>query len=306
MMEVQLMKAKARYLVVMAVASAPAGAVDFMDVAPVVAVTPLYGPVAYGGECAPGAPMAPQVVAAVPPPGAVAMQPAPPQERNMVAPVVGGVAGALLGSQVGSGRGRDAASAVGAVAGTVIADRVANPNAPGSTTGAVVGGAAGALLGNQVGQGSGRTAATAAGAIGGAMIGDRVMAGSAAPAPMAAGPAAQPCRVVDGVTREAIRGYSVVYRYAGRDITTTLPYPPGSSIRIAVGAADSMVARPAAPPPGYAPPPPGYAAPPPAYAPPPTGYAPPPPAGYAAPGYAPYAQQPAQPQQPAGAAYPQQ
>lgn len=314
------MKAKARYLVVMAMASAPAAAVDFMDVAPVIAVTPLYGPVVDGRECvpgAPGAPMAPQVVAAVPqplPPG-VPMQPAPPQERNMVAPAVGGVAGALLGSQVGSGRGRDAASAVGAVAGTVIADRMANPNAPASTTGAVVGGAAGALLGNQVGQGSGRTAATAAGAIGGAMIGDRVMAGTAAPAPvaaapmayapMAAAPMAQPCRVVDGVTREAIRGYSVVYRYAGRDITTTLPYHPGSSIRIAVGAADSMVARPA-PPPGYAPPPAGYAPPPAGYAPPPAGYAPPPPAGYAAPGYAPYAQQPAQPQQPVGGTYPQQ
>jgi hypothetical protein len=116
-------------------------------------------------------------------------------------------------------------------------------------------------------------------------------------------PAAQPCRVVDGVTREAIRGYSVVYRYAGRDITTTLPYHPGSSIRIAVGAADSMVARPAAPPPGYAPPPSGYAPAPAGYAAPPAGYAPPPPAGYAAPGYAPYAQQP---NQPAGATYPQQ
>ena len=95
---------------------------------------------------------------------------------------------------------------------------------------------------------------------------------------------AQPCRVVDGVTREAIRGYSVVYRYAGRDITTTLPYHPGPSIRIAIGAADSMVARPA-PPPAPA----GYAAP---------AYAPPPPAAYA-----PY---PQQPQQPVGGAYPQQ
>ncbi|MCC6535897.1 MAG: glycine zipper 2TM domain-containing protein [Burkholderiales bacterium] len=185
------------------------------------------------------------------------------------------MAGALLGSQVGSGRGRDAATAVGAVAGTVIADRVANPNSPSSTTGAVVGGAAGALLGNQVGQGSGRTAATAAGAIGGAMIGDRMMSGAPpAPAPVAGATVlgqtqplaqAQPCRVVDGVTREALRGYSVVYRYAGRDITTTMPYHPGNSIRIAVGAADSMTARPAAPPP----PPPG------AYYPAPTGTVPP-------------------------------
>jgi hypothetical protein len=73
-----------------------------------------------------------------------------------------------------------------------------------------------------------------------------------------------------------------------------------------VGAADSMGARPPQPQTGYAPPPSGYAPPPPAYAPPPPGYAPPPPAGYAAPGYTPYAQQPAQPQQPASGSYPQQ
>jgi len=246
-----------------AAAMAPyAGAVDFMDVAPVVSVTPLYGPVTDARDCVPGAPQPMMAAGAVP--GQQVAAPPPPQERSVVAPMVGGVAGALLGSQVGQGRGRDAATAVGAVAGTVIADRVANPNSPGMTTGAVVGGAAGALLGNQVGQGSGRTAATAVGAIGGAMVGDRVMSGAQQQgvAPPMGGPApvaqayAQPCRTVDGVTREAIRGYSIVYRYAGRDITTTLPYHPGNSIRVAIGAADSMVAQPAPPPPqpGYAPP----------------------------------------------------
>ena len=256
-------------------------AVDFIDVAPVVSVTPLYGPVTDARDCIPGAPGGPQMVGAPapgpqmvgappPPPGAVP-PPGAPQERSVIAPVIGGVAGGLIGSQVGSGRGRDAAAAVGAVAGTVVADRVANPNAPSSTTGAVVGGAAGALLGNQVGQGSGRTAATAAGAIGGAMVGDRVatgMQGAAAPpapgAPVAPGVAPapvaqaqpQPCRTVDGVTTEAIRGYSVVYRYAGRDITTTLPFHPGPSMRVAIGAADNMTAQPAGLPPG------GYQAPP--------------------------------------------
>ena len=251
-------------------------AVDFIDVAPVVAVTPLYGPVMDARDCAPGAPGAPQMVGA---PGAPQMAgpappPPPPQERSMVAPVVGGAAGALIGSQVGSGRGRDAATAVGAVAGTVVADRIANPNAPSSTTGAVIGGAAGGLLGNQVGQGSGRTAATAAGAIGGAMVGDRIgtgMQGAAAPPPGAVAPAqpgavpvaqAQPCRTVDGVQQEAIRGYSVVYRYAGRDITTTLPFHPGPSMRIAIGAADNMQAPAQAPVGG------GYAQPPGAYVPP--------------------------------------
>ena len=272
-----------------ALAATRAVAVDFIDVAPVVAVTPLYGPVMDARDCAPGAPPgAPQMVGApgqqmVGAPGAPQVgAPPPPQERSMVAPVVGGAAGALIGSQVGSGRGRDAATAVGAVAGTVVADRIANPNAPSSTTGAVIGGAAGGLIGNQVGQGSGRTAATAAGAIGGAMVGDRIgtsMQGpAAAPPPGAVAPGApgavpvaqaQPCRTVDGVQQEAIRGYSVVYRYAGRDITTTLPFHPGHSMPIAIGAADNMQA-PAAPAPaggGYAPPPGGYAQPPGVYAP---------------------------------------
>jgi uncharacterized protein YcfJ len=40
--------------------------------------------------------------------------------------VVGGVAGALLGNQVGKGHGREAATAVGAVVGAFTGDRVAN------------------------------------------------------------------------------------------------------------------------------------------------------------------------------------
>lgn len=40
--------------------------------------------------------------------------------------VIGGVAGALLGNQVGRGHGREAATAVGAVVGAVTGDRLAN------------------------------------------------------------------------------------------------------------------------------------------------------------------------------------
>ncbi|MDB5943779.1 MAG: 17 kDa surface antigen [Ramlibacter sp.] len=40
--------------------------------------------------------------------------------------VVGGVAGALLGNQVGRGHGREAATAVGAVIGALTGDRIAN------------------------------------------------------------------------------------------------------------------------------------------------------------------------------------
>lgn len=40
--------------------------------------------------------------------------------------VVGGVAGAILGNQVGRGHGREAATAVGAVVGAIAGDRIAN------------------------------------------------------------------------------------------------------------------------------------------------------------------------------------
>lgn len=42
--------------------------------------------------------------------------------------IIGGVAGALLGNQVGKGHGREAATAVGAVVGAFTGDRVANGN----------------------------------------------------------------------------------------------------------------------------------------------------------------------------------
>ena len=101
-----------------------------------------------------------------------------------------------------------------------------------SVVGAIVGGVAGGLLGNQVGRGSGRTAATAAGAIGGAIVGDRVQnSQTAGTQPV------QRCRTVEA-TRDVVRGYTVVYRYNGRDITTTLPYNPGSTVRVGVGIVD--------------------------------------------------------------------
>jgi uncharacterized protein YcfJ len=203
--------------------------------------------------------------------------PAPARDRNVAAPIIGGVAGALLGSQVGRGSGKTAATAAGAVVGSVVGDRVANPDSDRPVTGAIVGGAAGGLLGAQVGSGSGRNAAAAAGAIGGSVIGDRVQN----PTTTAAQPG-QRCRTVE-TTREVVKGYTVVYRYAGRDITTTLPYNPGSTVRVGVGVVDGPPVA-ATYPAGNYPPPPG-AAPYPreASAPPPPGYprdvmnAPPPP-----------------------------
>lgn len=155
-------------------------------------------------------------------------QRAPQAERSVIAPIIGGVAGALLGSTVGRGSGRDAATAAGAIAGAIVGDRVANPDSERSMAGSVVGGAAGGLLGAQVGNGNGRTAAAAAGAIAGAVAGDRIDNRQTA-----AAPPAQNCRTVE-TTREIIRGYTVVYQYNGRDITTTLPYDPGPTVRVGV------------------------------------------------------------------------
>lgn len=47
-------------------------------------------------------------------------------DRNYGGAVVGGVAGALVGNQVGKGHGREAATAVGAVVGAFAGDRIAN------------------------------------------------------------------------------------------------------------------------------------------------------------------------------------
>lgn len=227
-----MMKTAISAAVLLALADAGIAAQDLTDTAQVVSSTPIIERVSEPRqECW-------QENAAAP---------APAQDRNVVAPILGGVAGALLGSQVGRGSGKTAATAAGAVAGTLIGDRVANPDSNRPVTGAVVGGAAGGLLGAQVGSGSGRNAAAAAGAIGGAVVGDRVQN----PQTASAQPG-QRCRTVDSV-RDVVRGYTVVYRYNGRDITTTLPYNPGSTVMVGVGVVDG--------PPQGAYPPPGAAAP---------------------------------------------
>jgi uncharacterized protein YcfJ len=46
--------------------------------------------------------------------------------RNYGGAVIGGIAGALLGNQVGGGHGREAATAVGAVVGALAGDNIAN------------------------------------------------------------------------------------------------------------------------------------------------------------------------------------
>ena len=199
---------------VLGLASAGHAATDFVDTAPVISATPIVDRIPeQRQECA-AEPMD---------------APRPQRERSMVAPILGGVAGAILGRQVGGGSGRDIATAAGAVIGTVAGDRVANPDSNRSMAGAAVGGIAGAIVGKQVGQGNGNAVATAAGAIGGAMVGDRIDNRQ-----VAQGGSVQRCRTVESM-REVVRGYDVVYRYGDRDIRTTLPYDPGRSVRVGVG-----------------------------------------------------------------------
>ena len=67
------------------------------------------------------------------------------------------------------------------------------------------------------------------------MTGDRVQN------PQRTAAAAQQCRTGQ-VTREVIKGYTVVYHYSGRDVTVTLPYDPGPTVRVGVGIVDSAPA----------------------------------------------------------------
>ena len=58
-----------------------------------------------------------------------------------------------------------------------------------------------------------------------------------APAQGAQAPAQQ-CRTIQ-VSREVIKGYTVVYHYSGRDVTVKLPYDPGPTVRVGVGVIDN-------------------------------------------------------------------
>lgn len=110
--------------------------------------------------------------------------------------------------------------------------------------GAIVGGVVGGVVGHQVGKGSGNTAATIAGTIAGAIVGDRVANSGNAQAQPEQAPQTrqeQHCRQVENY-REVIRGYNVTYHYRGQDITTRLPYQPGSTVRVGISVVEDNTA----------------------------------------------------------------
>lgn len=103
--------------------------------------------------------------------------------------------------------------------------------------GAIIGGVVGGLLGNTVGKGNGRTAAAAVGAVTGALVGNNIgnngrSYGYNQPRQV------ERCRTRDNY-RQAVSGYNVVYRYQGRNMSTTLPYNPGRYIDVNVAVAEN-------------------------------------------------------------------
>jgi len=122
--------------------------------------------------------------------------------------------------------------------------------------GALIGGITGGLLGHTVGKGGGKDAATVLGAATGAIVGDNV-GNRAGGNPNQQGSQERHCRNVD-IWTQRITGYTVVYRYQGREFRSVLPYDPGRELTLSVAVTPS--AKPPvdryAPPPGSYPPPP--------------------------------------------------
>ena len=155
----------------------------------------------------------------------------------MPAPWSAGVAGGLIGNQIGAGNGRTAATAAGAAVGALAGDRYDNGPEDRSVLGAVIGGVAGGLLGSQIGHGSGRAAAAAVGAVTGALVGDRIDNRQRYVESYPQARSVQRCKSTDNY-RQVVTGYTVLYRYNGREAETVLPYKPGPTIKLGIGPVD--------------------------------------------------------------------
>ncbi|MCS6787183.1 MAG: glycine zipper 2TM domain-containing protein, partial [Thiobacillaceae bacterium] len=99
--------------------------------------------------------------------------------------------------------------------------------------GAIIGAIAGGIIGNQVGKGTGKTVATAVGAATGAIVGDNLDNDWRGERYVSRPRYEERCRSYDQWERR-LTGYSVTYRYQGREYTTFLPYDPGNTVRVRV------------------------------------------------------------------------
>ncbi|HMK14473.1 MAG TPA: glycine zipper 2TM domain-containing protein [Burkholderiales bacterium] len=104
---------------------------------------------------------------------------------------------------------------------------------PYNPTGALIGGLAGGLLGSTVGQGSGKVAAAAGGAVLGAITGDRLANRYAAASSYTTTTPVQRCKQFDNFVT-VTSGYAVTYEYDAQLFKTTLPYKPGTELRVNV------------------------------------------------------------------------
>ncbi|WP_413437891.1 glycine zipper 2TM domain-containing protein [Sulfuriferula sp. GW1] len=111
-------------------------------------------------------------------------------------------------------------------------------NEPRSYGGALIGGVVGGLLGNTVGRGNGRTAAAAVGAVTGALVGDNISNNGRRGDGYYQPRQVERCQTRDNY-RQVVSGYNVVYRYRGRNMSTTLPYNPGRFIDVNVAVAEN-------------------------------------------------------------------
>lgn len=122
---------------------------------------------------------------------------------------------------------------------------------PHSRTGAIIGGVTGGIIGHNSGRGHGNRAATAAGAVIGAIIWDRIDNQDYYTEPQTRREAVtrnvERCKSHDRYVA-AVKRYHVVYRYKGREGEMSLPYDPGTHVRIgtqaAEGGTDSSSAQP--------------------------------------------------------------
>ena len=97
-----------------------------------------------------------------------------------------------------------------------------------SGAGALMGGIAGGAMGNAIGGGSGRAAATVLGIVGGAILGNSIEA-----------PGQTQLQTVQNCSTQTFfetrnTGYNVVYEYAGKQYSTTMPNDPGPTIALQV------------------------------------------------------------------------
>jgi len=109
------------------VVSTGAFAIDYTDTAPVIAAAPIYDQVS-----APRQECFNDVVTTAPQETYVERR-----NHNSLNPggaIVGGIAGGVLGHQIGGGRGRDVATVAGTIAGALVGSNVANAHSRDATT----------------------------------------------------------------------------------------------------------------------------------------------------------------------------